>query len=80
MRVGKDFLLNDFDTLKRFVNYASKYDTEVSVGVGKYIVDGKSILGMLSLDLSNPVTVYMEYNSPQKSCMMLDRLFSDVYR
>lgn len=43
--------------VKDFVNLVNEFPNEVKVSSGNYIVDGKSILGLLSLDLSKSVTV-----------------------
>ena len=47
-----------FDTIndvKAFVNSVSKYDFEVDLVSGRYAVDAKSIMGILSLDLSKEI-------------------------
>lgn len=46
-----------------FCHAASIVNGEVKVVVGKYVVNGKSILGILSLDLSNDIDVYVENTS-----------------
>lgn len=43
--------------VKEFVNVTQDYPCEILLKSGKYVVDAKSILGIFSLDLSNPVTV-----------------------
>ncbi len=47
------------DCAKAFVTICAKYDFCQDVYSGRYVVDGKSILGVLSLDLSMPLTVDM---------------------
>ncbi len=47
--------------VKEFVNITQDYPYEILLKSGKYIVDAKSILGIFSLDLSQPITV--EVNS-----------------
>ena len=34
-----------------------KYDSEIDLSSGRYIVDAKSIMGIFSLDLMNPITM-----------------------
>lgn len=46
--------------VKEFVNIAQSKTCEVTLISGKYAVDAKSILGIFSLDLSNPLTVESE--------------------
>ena len=43
--------------VKEFVNIKQDYPFEILLKSGKYIVDAKSILGIFSLDLSQPITV-----------------------
>ncbi len=43
--------------VKEFVNVTQDYACEILLKSGKYVVDAKSILGIFSLDLSQPVTV-----------------------
>ncbi|MBQ8659158.1 MAG: HPr family phosphocarrier protein [Clostridia bacterium] len=43
--------------VKEFVNITQNYPYEILLKSGKYVVDAKSILGIFSLDLSQPITV-----------------------
>lgn len=45
------------ENVKQFVNIASRHDYEIDLRVGRHVVDGKSILGIFSLDLSKPITL-----------------------
>lgn len=47
--------LNSLDDVKRFIGITSRYDAELSLENGCYSVDAKSILGVFSMDLSQPV-------------------------
>lgn len=50
------------DDLIKFVDIASHYDSDIdvnSVGNRRTIIDGKSLLGMVNLDLSKPLEVRM---------------------
>lgn len=55
-------LLDSVNKVKNFVDLAQKCEGSVAVYSGKYIVDGKSIMGMYSLDLVHPVKVEIEGN------------------
>ena len=44
-------------SVKEFVNITQDYPFEILLKSGKYVVDAKSILGIFSLDLSQPITV-----------------------
>ena len=43
------------ENVKSFVNIASLYPYDIDLRVGRHVVDGKSILGIFSLDLSKPI-------------------------
>lgn len=49
--------LNSIDSVKQFVAVAERQRCEIDVCSGRYVVDGKSMLGLFSLDLSSPVGV-----------------------
>ena len=49
--------LNSIEKVKNFVSRVSTFDCDVDILYGRYIIDGKSIMGIFSLDLTNPVTV-----------------------
>jgi len=43
--------------VKAFVNIVSKYSYDIDLRAGRYVVDAKSILGILSLDLAKPIVM-----------------------
>ena len=45
------------ENVKYFVNIANKYPYDLDLRVGRHVVDGKSILGIFSLDLSKPINL-----------------------
>ena len=49
--------LSHVSDVKKFIEISQDCIAEVLLSSGKYIVDGKSILGIFSLDLSNPISV-----------------------
>ena len=50
-------LLSSINDVKDFVNIVNKYDYEIDLISGRYVVDAKSIMGIFSLDLSKPIKV-----------------------
>lgn len=54
-------LLNTVEKVKDFVNITSRLQNEVFVKSGRYVIDGKSLMGMFSLDLSKPVELEIGY-------------------
>ena len=43
--------LTTLEDVRRFVNTVTKYDIEIDLCSGRYVVDAKSIMGIFSLDL-----------------------------
>ena len=55
-------LLDSIKKVRNFVSITSKFDTEVSLKAGRYIVDAKSIMGIFSVDLTKPMELQFETN------------------
>lgn len=49
--------------VKDLINYTRAVDGDVLIKKGNYIVDGTSILGVLSLDMSTPVEIEYPQNA-----------------
>ncbi len=47
--------LSTIEDIRTFVNLVTACDFEVDLASGRYIVDAKSIMGIFSLDLMNPI-------------------------
>ena len=50
-----NIMLNSINDVKNFVNAVNKYDFDVDLTSGRYVVDAKSIMGIFSLDLSKHI-------------------------
>lgn len=56
--------IKDIDTAREFVNKMAQFmDTEVTLHSGDYSIDGHSIIGIISLDLSKPIDVKLGDNA-----------------
>ena len=49
--------LSSIEAVRNFVEIVRKYDSEIDLSSGRYIVDAKSIMGIFSLDLLQPITL-----------------------
>jgi len=49
--------LNSISAIKEFCRITTSLTSEFDVESGRYKLDGKSIMGMFSLDLSKPIKV-----------------------
>ena len=65
--------LNSINDVKEFVNIVSKYDFDVDLTSGRYVVDAKSIMGIFSLNLSKPIKV-------EAHCEENDKFIEEVKR
>lgn len=64
--VSVKIMLNTINDVKNFVNIVSKYDFEVDLTSGRYVIDAKSIMGIFSLDLSKPIKLDARCESDSK--------------
>lgn len=58
--IAKMILLDDVKKVTNFVNETFKFKGDIIVKHGKYTVNGRSLLGLMSLDLSQPVVCEIE--------------------
>ncbi len=58
-------MLSSIEAVKNFVNKVNEFDFDVDLVSGRYVVDAKSIMGIFSLELSQPIIarVYSENTS-----------------
>ena len=53
--------LKDMNEVKRFVDITSQYSEDMALVHGRYVVDAKSILGIISMDLNQPVELVCDH-------------------
>jgi phosphocarrier protein HPr len=60
--IKKMIRLTSISDVQKFVNAVSGFSGDVDLQSGRYIVDAKSIMGIFSLDLMQPVnmTIYSD--------------------
>ena len=66
MKTAKVRLLTIKD-VGNFVDAVRKYDAEIDLASGRYVVDATSIMGIFSLDLSKPIdlNIHAEDNADE---------------
>ena len=62
-----DIKLSSIADVRNFVDTVSKYDIDIDLSSGRYIVDAKSIMGIFSLDLLKPLTAMTPTSCSPKS-------------
>lgn len=58
--------LKTINDIKEFVNITMRADEDVDLVCGKYCIDGKSIMGIFSLEIDKPIQVRMADTDFQK--------------
>ena len=53
-------MLSTIADVRDFVNLVAAYDGDIDLISGRYIVDGKSMMGIFSLNLLDPITLQTE--------------------
>lgn len=57
--------LNSIDKVKTFVNDISQFHYDFDLMSGRYVIDAKSIMGIFSLDLSQPISLTIHTDGPE---------------
>ena len=52
-----DISLNSLESMSILVNITNRYPFTIQLRQGRYVVDGKSLLGVCSLERSKPITL-----------------------
>lgn len=47
--------LSSIEAIRSFVSAVLRFDYEIDLCSGRYLIDAKSIMGIFSLDLMNPI-------------------------
>ena len=59
--------LSSIQDVRSFVDTVTKYNMDIDLSSGRYVVDAKSIMGIFSLDLSKPIdlNIHAEGNTAE---------------
>ena len=66
MNTKMTILLNDFNKIKRFGSEVIKFESDVDLVKGRYVIDAKSSVGIFTLDLSVPVDVIIHSENEEE--------------
>ena len=50
-------VLNEISAIKKFNNEVEKFESDIDLIKGRYVIDAKSLIGLFTLDLSTPVDI-----------------------
>ena len=62
--------ISTIERVKEFVHICEQSNCDINVSKGSYVVDGKSILGVLSLDVSKGVTIEVFGTEKDKTALL----------
>ncbi len=57
--------LKTIEDIRNFVAAVLSFDYEIDLSSGRYLIDAKSIMGIFSLDLMNPIELIAHTDAPE---------------
>jgi len=66
--------LNTIEKVKKFISVVTFFDGDLVIESGKYVVDGKSIMGILSLDLNKDLVLKVFENVDGETEKLINKL------
>ena len=66
--------IDTLDDIKQLIKITTSYEMDIDVVHNKYVIDAKSVMGILSLALDTPLTI-RPISDNQKE---IDRLFDEL--
>lgn len=65
--------LSTIEDVRNFVNAVTQCEYDVDLASGRYVVDAKSIMGIFSLDLMNPIQMTVHSDDCDKFLATVER-------
>lgn len=53
--IKQTVMLKSINDVKDFVNFVNRFDFDIDLIAGRYVVDAKSLMGIFSLNLNAPI-------------------------
>ncbi len=66
--------LSSIQDVRSFVDTVTKYNMDIDLSSGRYVVDAKSIMGIFSLDLLNPIKLSAQTDKEEDVKALMDDL------
>lgn len=63
-----------YDDLKEFIKTTESFESDIDIVKGRYVVDAKSIMGILSLDFSKGVDIVIHSVNEDEIIRFLDAM------
>jgi phosphotransferase system HPr-like phosphotransfer protein len=58
--------LDSIDRIKKFNNTVTKFNNDFDLEQGRYYIDAKSMMGLLSLDLNAPIELHFQADASEE--------------
>ena len=71
---SKEISIKTIDNAKELARITSKYDEDIDLIRGRYVIDAKSIMGIFSLDLLHPATILIHTDDINKANILFKEL------
>lgn len=66
--------LHSIDRVKSFIDITSQYPFEIDLVSGRYVIDAKSIMGIFSLNLNQPIELVAHSDDEAEISKFLDAI------
>lgn len=63
-----------YEDLKEFIGIVSSFESNIDMIKDRYVIDSKSIMGVLSLDFTQPTTVVIHSNDDNEIARFYDEM------
>jgi hypothetical protein len=64
--ITKTILLNSIKKVKDFINTITPFEGQADIVSGRYVINAKSIMGIFSIDLANPLELNIHVEDPEE--------------
>ena len=71
---SKELLLSSIKDIRNFINVTSMFEEDIDIIKGRYMVDGKSIMGIFTIDLSKPIEVRIHTDNKERADTFFNKL------
>ena len=62
--------------VQNFIQIVTTFDMEIDLSSGRYVVDAKSIMGIFSLELMNPILLTCHSDNQEEIAALREKLAS----
>ncbi len=73
----KNIKLATIADVRDFVAAVASFDGDIDLSSGRYVVDGKSIMGIFSLDLMSPIKMDIRSGNAEELLAKVERFIVD---